>query len=53
MIGRVFSEETRKRMSDARKGRSPWNKGQTCGPLPEETRRKMSMSHKNRNKKES
>ena len=25
--GRVFSDETRKKMSEAKKGKVPWNKG--------------------------
>ncbi len=46
------SEETRRKMSEAKKGQAPWNKGKKLGPLPEETRRKMSKAHKGKKKPE-
>ena len=51
-------ETARKRMSEAKKGYTPWNKGKICPHvtkakkgkhLSEETKRKMSESHKGKN----
>ena len=41
--GRVFSEETRRKMSEAKKGNVPWNKGKHHS---EETKRKLSEANK-------
>lgn len=43
-LGRKPSDETRKKMSDARKGCIPWNKGKT-GLLSSETRAKIGKFH--------
>lgn len=45
-IGREFSDETRKKMSEAKKGHIPWNKGEK---LSDETRKKMSVAKKGEN----
>lgn len=41
--GRNFSEEHRKKLSEAAKCKTPWNKGQ---PLSEETRKKIGDKHR-------
>lgn len=41
--GHKHSEETRKKMSEKAKGRTPWNKGKSIGPCSEE--RKMLLSN--------
>ena len=41
---RTLNDETKKKISESLKGNIPWNKGKKTGPLPEETRRKMSES---------
>ena len=41
----IYSEETRRRMSEKLKGRKVWNKNKT-GIYSEETRRRMSEAHK-------
>ena len=50
MIGTHHSEETRKKLSIAHKGQSPWNKGIPSPkkgiPLSEETRKKISTTKK-------
>ena len=43
MKNRTISEETRNKMSESHKGRTPWNK---CTTPSRETRNKMSESHK-------
>ena len=48
--GKKFSEETKKKLSEANKGKQAWNKGKT-GPnkgkkFSEETRKKMREAHK-------
>lgn len=43
MLGKKFSEETKKKMSEAHKGRVSWNKGKK---FSEETKNKMSEAHK-------
>lgn len=43
--GKQLSDETRKKMSEARKGIIPWNKGK-IDIYSEETRRKLSEAHK-------
>ena len=43
--GRIFSEETKRKLSEARKGKIPWNKGK---PASEETKRKISEAMKAR-----
>lgn len=45
-LNRVFSEETRKKMSESAKGREAWNKGKKLKPLSEETRKKISLANK-------
>lgn len=54
-IGRHPSEETRKKLSEVhkgkpsgRKGKPAWNKGKKCGPISEETKRKLSEAKKER-----
>jgi G:T-mismatch repair DNA endonuclease (very short patch repair protein) len=49
-LGKKHSEETRKKLSEALKGRSVWNKGKT-GIYSEETRRKMSEIRKGKKRK--
>lgn len=50
--GHSVSEETRKKMSEALKGKSkgkgkiPWNKGKKLGPMTEEHKRKISEANK-------
>lgn len=44
-LGQKRSEQTRKRMSDARKGKYPWNKGVLCS---EDTKSKISGANKGR-----
>jgi len=60
-LTRNLSEETKKKLSESRKGKIPWNKGLTSiysketlekmseahKNISEETRKKMSVSHKN------
>ena len=46
---RIFSEETRRKISKAQKGRKVWNKGKT-GVISEETKRNMSEARKGRKK---
>ena len=41
MSGKKFSEETRKKISEAHKGKIPWNKSKKCKPITEEHARKM------------
>ena len=43
MLGKKFSEETKKKMSESHKGRVSWNKGKHH---TEETKNKMSEAHK-------
>lgn len=43
--GKHHTEETRRKMSEAKKGKEPWNKGRTASIA---TRRKLSESHKGR-----
>ena len=44
-VSRVYSEETRMKLSESHKGQIPWNKGKH-GLYSEETRMKLSESHK-------
>lgn len=46
MKGKHRSEETKKKISEAMKGRISWNKCKHLGPLSEETKRKISEAHK-------
>ena len=41
-----LSEETKRKISEATKGRVPWEKGRKRGPHSEETKRKMSEANK-------
>jgi len=42
--GRKHSDDARKKMSDKRKGRTPWNKGIKQGPHSEESNKKRSAT---------
>lgn len=44
MYGRKPSEETRKKISLANKGREAWNKGKKCGHLSSEQKKKLSAA---------
>lgn len=44
--GNTHSKETRKKLSEARKGKEPWNKGKKGKSPTEETRKKMSEANK-------
>ena len=44
--GKTHSDKSKKKMSEIKKGRIPWNKGMKAS---EETRRKLSESHKGKN----
>lgn len=46
--GRVISQQTKQKMSISLKGKVPWNKGKKTGPRSEETKQKISLSHKRR-----
>jgi group I intron endonuclease len=46
--GSKWSEESRKRFSERKKGSVPWNKGLKTSPLSEETRKKLSVALKGR-----
>ena len=46
MRNKPITEETRRKMSLARMGVSPWNKGLTGFSHTEESRRKMSLARK-------
>ena len=48
MKGKTFSEETRNNMIGSHEGCVAWNKGLKTGPLKDETKRKLSLSHKGR-----
>lgn len=43
MKGKHLTEEAKKKLSEAHKGKAPWNKGI---PMSEETRKKLSEAHK-------
>lgn len=43
MKGKHLTEEAKKKLSEAHKGKAPWNKGI---PISEETRKKISETHK-------
>ena len=48
-LNKHISKESRKKMSDAKKGAEPWNKGRRgykTKPLSEEARSKLSRAHK-------
>jgi group I intron endonuclease len=45
-------EEVKQKISDSKKGSTPWNKGLKLGPLSEEHRRKLSLVHKGKPKSE-
>ena len=40
--GKKLTEEAKRKISDAHKGKPAWNKGKKCKPLTEETKRKIS-----------
>lgn len=42
----MHSEETRRKMSEAQKGRRAWNKGKKLGPCSEERRKHISEARK-------
>ena len=42
----IISEESRKKISEANKGKKPWNKGKKCKHHSDETKLKMRESHK-------
>ena len=44
--GIKYSEETKKKMSEAKKGKSSWNKGLKTGHHSEETKKKIAESRK-------
>ena len=43
-IGRKHSDETKRKMSEQRKGRIAWNKGKKMTPCSEERKRKISLA---------
>lgn len=45
VVGFKHSEKSRKKISEANKGKTPWNKGKT---LPEKTKKKMSEANKSK-----
>lgn len=45
LLHHAVSPETRSRISAAKRGTPPWNKGRKTGPLPLSVRKKMSASH--------
>ena len=45
-IGLKPTEETRRKQSEAHKGKTPWNKGKKCKHHSDETRRKQSEANK-------
>ena len=53
-MGKLHTEETKKKMSETAKGKTPWNKGMkdeyTTKPHSEETKKKMSKSAKGKPK---
>jgi hypothetical protein len=51
MRDRTFSEEHRRKLSEALKDRTAWNKGKT-GVISEETKRKMGEAQKGKKKSE-
>lgn len=51
--GRQHSEETKKKMSENRKGKIPWNKGKSVGPCTEEKKMLLSNYWKSKPKSES
>lgn len=46
MTGRVVSDETKKRISQSKKGSIPWNKGKKTGPLSDKQKKLMSIQRK-------
>ena len=44
--GGNLGEEVNKKISEAMKGKTPWNKGKHCKPLTEEHKRKLSEANK-------
>lgn len=47
-LGYQFTDAQRKKQSDRKKGKPSPLKGRKCGPMPEETRKKISEAHKGR-----
>jgi len=48
MRGRKTSDETKRKISKALKGKNTWAKGRKCGPHSEETRRKIGNAQRGR-----
>lgn len=49
MYGRKQSEETRKKISEENKGKTPWNKGKKCGHMSSEQKKKLSAASSGKN----
>ena len=45
-INKVVTEETRKKISQNRRGKTPWNKGKKLPPLTDENKRKISETER-------
>ena len=49
MYGIKQSEETRKKISEKNKGKTPWNKGKKCGHMSSEQKNKLSAASSGKN----
>lgn len=47
-VNKILSEETRKKISQSRKGKEAWNKGKKLQPLSEKHKQKISETEKGR-----